>query len=328
MAAEQNYRRGVSEVFGYSSDSSSPDALRARNEYGCPFLGTRCIKPSQHRNFDSSIPFGACSVWHRGAGAASLRPHIICPVRFIQRNQIFFDASRLLDATENDEVIILPEVGLSLGRIDYILALYDRTLQEVKDFIILEVMACSTTSTGYILQSLHDILQGRVTNKRLQYGINFRQVLSRMLIQVLAKAYACEKWNKRMIWVIQDVLYQYMKTTTKIDLQEIPLGNINSSLVEFPILFLVYGLDLNPDGEIFELNLKEAYGGAKEDFARILEPIEIPETQRILDLIQNKIQNQESAFTLSDLSLEGIGRVASQLTLQIEEETSSSEESL
>lgn len=322
MAAERNYKRGVSEVFGYPSNSSSTDALYARSEYECPFLGTRCIKVSQHRNFDSSVPFGACSVWHRGAGIASYQPHIICPVRFIQGNQIFFDASRLLDVTEDDEVIILPEVGLPFGRLDYVLALYDRNSEEVKDFVVLEVMACSTTSTGYVLQSLHDILQDKATNKSLKYGINFRQVLSRMLIQVLAKAYACEKWNKRTIWVIQDVLYQYMQTTTKVDLQEIHLEDVNSSLVEFPILLLVYGLDSESEEGLFNLNLREAHGGTKEDFARILEPNEIPEAQEILNLIQNKIQNQESAFTLSDLLNEGIGEAASQLTLQIEEDAS------
>jgi hypothetical protein len=34
------------------------------------------------------------------------------------------------------------------------------------------------------------------------YGINFRQVISRMMVQVLAKAYACEKWDKRMVWAV------------------------------------------------------------------------------------------------------------------------------
>jgi len=109
-----------------------------------------------------------------------------------------------------------------MGRIDYILSLYDVAKQEVVDFIALEAMACSTTTTGDVLRSFHDLLQGQTTEEKLKYGINFRQVISRMTVQVLAKAYACEKWNKRMIWAIQDVLYRYMQATTRVG--SLPLG--------------------------------------------------------------------------------------------------------
>lgn len=67
----QSYLRKVSEVFGYSSEATSSEALRARRAYQCPFLNAKCVKPSQHGDYDVSIPFGACSVWHRGTGVTN-----------------------------------------------------------------------------------------------------------------------------------------------------------------------------------------------------------------------------------------------------------------
>ena len=77
MTAQKSYERKVSEIFGYSSEASSEAALRVKREYECPFLSARCVKPSQHRDYDSSIPFGACSVWHRGTGVPVPQPYII-----------------------------------------------------------------------------------------------------------------------------------------------------------------------------------------------------------------------------------------------------------
>jgi hypothetical protein len=283
-----------------------------------PFFGARCVKPSQHRDFDPNIPFGACSVWHRGIGVSEPHPYIICPIRFVQDHRIFLDASRLLSPREGTEIIIVPEISLPMGRIDYILSLYDVAKQEVVDFIALEAMACSTTTTGDVLRSFHDLLQGQTTEEKLKYGINFRQVISRMTVQVLAKAYACEKWNKRMIWAIQDVLYRYMQATTRVELTKIPLATLENLPADIPVLFFTYGfftygMEMNTEQQRFELRLREAYGGTKESFARILEPTELPETSRMLELIQHRIQAKESIFALHILLSQGLAKVASKI---------------
>jgi hypothetical protein len=183
----------------------------------------------------------------------------------------------------------------------------------VIDFIVLEVMACSTTTTGDVLQSFHDILQGRTTKRKLKYGINFRQVINRMMVQVLAKAYACEKWHKRMVWAVQDVLYRYMQVTTKVELESIPLETLESCASRTSILFFVYGMDMNVEQEMFDLKLKEVYGGSKEDFARILEPVEIPEIEGLFELIQQKVQDKASVFSLHTPLSEGLAKVASKI---------------
>jgi hypothetical protein len=313
VAARRSYERKVSEVFGYIPEASSADALRVREGYECPFIGARCVKPSQHRDYDSHIPFGACSVWHRGKGISIPKPHIICPIRFVQDRHIFLDASRLFEPRQGTEIIVLPEVGLPMGRIDYILSQYQPSTGEVVDFLVLEVMACSTTYTGDVLRSLHDILQGRRTERQLKYGINFRQVISRMMVQVLAKAHACEKWNKRMIWAVQDALYRYVEATTKVKLTRLPIDSIGNPPSEMSILFFVYRMDIKEDQEGFNLALQEIYGGTKESFSKILEPLELPTTERLFELIRQKIQSKESAFTLYTPLSEGLANVASEI---------------
>lgn len=313
MASRRSYERRVSEVFGYVPEASSADALRVRREYECPFMGARCAKPSQHRDYDPNIPFGACSVWHHGKGISIPNPHIICPIRFVQDRHVFMDASRLFEPRQGTEIIVLPEVGLPMGRIDYILSQYNPSTRKVMDFLVLEVMACSTTYTGDILRSLHDILQGRQTERRLKYGINFRQVISRMMVQVLAKAYACEKWNKRMVWAVQDVLYRYVEATTRVELKRLPVDSMGDPPSEMSILFFVYGMEMKEDQEGFDLALQEIYGGTKENFAKILEPLELPKTERLFELIGQKIQSKESAFTLYTPLSEGLANLASEI---------------
>lgn len=312
----QSYLRKVSEVFGYSSEATSSEALRARRTYQCPFLNAKCVKPSQHGDYDVSIPFGACSVWHRGTGVTEPYPHVICPVRFVQNHQIFWNANRLFETKEGTETIIIPEASLPMGRIDYILAQYDPSRQQVVDFNILEVMACSTTGTGDVLRSLHDVLEGSQIQRTLKYGINYRQVISRMMVQILAKAFACEKWNKRMIWAVQDVFYRYMQATTKIDLKPLALEAIDNprETEKMPILFFVYGMDLAERQEMFELKLKEVYGGTKEDFTSVFEPLTIPDSETVTEMVHDKIVNSSTSFRLSSsLDPENLARVASSI---------------
>jgi hypothetical protein len=38
MIIRRDYERKVAEVFGYPPEASSPQALRVRREYECPFL--------------------------------------------------------------------------------------------------------------------------------------------------------------------------------------------------------------------------------------------------------------------------------------------------
>jgi hypothetical protein len=290
------YERKVAEIFGYPSTTQYDQIIEIWNKYPCPFINSKCDKPSQHRDYDSKIPFGACSVWHKADTSDKPEPVIICPSRFFDELKVFHEACLLFNRNSSDlKIIVLDEFELPIiGRVDYIIGLYDTKTKTVVDFLLLELMACSTTFTGDVLCSLHDILQGKTTTKKLKYGINFRQVLSRMMVQVMAKAYACELWNKKMVWVIQDVLYDYMIKTTKLSLTIISPDKLESLDPRINILFYVYCLHFNPNMNKFELLLKGIYGGNKESIRGIFEPTTIPSKDTMMAMINKRLLEKGS----------------------------------
>jgi hypothetical protein len=200
--------KGVSEVFGYPADATGADVLKVRDIRFCPYLGSRCEKVSQHRSMPADLPFGACSVLYWSEEQQTSVPYIICPYRFVERGTIFKDAQRLFGAiAEGTEVFLIPEIDFPVGRLDYIVAVREGV--DIKRFLVLEVMAISTTQTGAVIRSFLDTLQGREKTQTYNYGINWRQVVSRMVVQMLAKVRACAEWNVPMVWVVQDVFYNY-----------------------------------------------------------------------------------------------------------------------
>lgn len=109
-------------------------------------------------------------------------------------------------------------------------------------------------------------------------------------------------------------------TDTKINLRPVDIKTLSNVGTQMSILFFIYGMDLNSNRKMFELRLKEVYGGDKEDFAKILEPLEIPETERLFDLIQQKVQSKGSVFKLGAPSVEGLAQVAGKMVREVAEE--------
>ena len=253
--------KGVAEVFGYPPNLQTVEARTARAEYRCPFIGARCVKQSQHRDHDATIPFGACSVWHKGEHDMELKPYVICPVRFTQQQRVFSDVLKLFVERSDTSVEMVKEISLrGIGRIDQVLTQIDNTNGKVLDFNVLEIMACSTTSTGYVINSFNRALRGEPVVGPLRYGINYRQVLSRMAVQALSKIEACEQWGVHMVWAIQDVLYNYMSKTTLLDLPNIPLSALDGPTAhDLPALLLFIYRMVEDDGE-FDLILSDPRG--------------------------------------------------------------------
>jgi hypothetical protein len=178
------------------------------------------------------------------------------------------------------------------------IALIEPGSQELIQPIALEVMACSTTSTGKVLRSFHNALHGEATTE--SYGINYRQVASRMMIQVLAKAYACEAWGIQMVWAIQDTLLGYLQATTQIQLEEIMIANLETQGRDTPILFLVYALELNPVNDQFELVLRRSFGASKEGIAKFLVPGQIPQRQQMIAHLKHRAETSPTVFILGE----------------------------
>lgn len=303
--------RGVAEVFGYPPQLQTIEAQTAREEYRCPFIGSRCLKQSQHRDHDSNIPFGACSVWHKGAADTEVQPYVICPTRFTQQQHVFSDVRKLFSGRPNVAIRMVKELRLSeIGRIDQVLVEVDRANTTLVDFNILEIMACSTTSTGFVIKSFNKALRGEPVTEPLAYGINYRQVLSRMAVQALSKIEACEQWGAHMVWAIQDTLYNYMHNTTLLDLPAFPIDVLDTpdARILSALLLFIYHMEKDPSGK-FTLTLSQIRGGTAEQFTQVMKPRQIPTRESVLARLDAKVASGESV----SLTGEGLVEIAREL---------------
>jgi hypothetical protein len=316
----RSLRKEVAEIFGFPAWSTSDQARLARAQHLCPFQRDRngswrrCSKLSQHQMFaefnQSDTPFGACSVWHRGRGEKTFRPHIICPIRFTQSHLVFSDAVAVLGPRGvHERLIAFEEVSLSLGRLDYILAI--QVNDHIRTQCVLEVMALSTTTTGHIIHSMFTALEVTQPLAAYKYGINFRQVVSRMVVQMIAKAYAAQDWGMTTVWAIQDTLYDYLTRTTRLDLSDVDLATPSQSIP--PLLFFIYELVEAPDGSEFILMRRYVKGGPLQAFEGMLTPRDIPSIEQLLELLQER----QRAVHYTDLT--DLNTTASPPPLQIED---------
>ena len=105
--------------------------------------------------------------------------------------------------------------------------------------VLVELMTCSTSGGNkqkrtQIAQAFEDcILRGNHNAP----SINQRQVVGRMITQLLVKSQASLHWGGRTVWVLQDRLVDYISATTALD-----LGALKSDRVsEVNMLALSYG---------------------------------------------------------------------------------------
>lgn len=252
------------EIFTHTPESPNNEAKQAWSGHQCQYLGSTCVKKSQHELLSGrDLPFGVCSVYHRGEHLQNEEPHVICPRRFEQDDLIFKDAARLLQDPEN--FYVLREVYSGVGDFDYFVINYDEEANELVDFCALEVMTVSTTSTGGIIRSLLDHLDhDKKLEQDYNYGINYRQVLGRMESQLFLKGSAIMALGKRMVWAIQDVFWEYMLHNHPVDIAE-------GFDPEKPVGMTVYSLDGTPQAGYTIRNSGE-YWGELNDWLSLLYP--------------------------------------------------------
>ncbi len=96
-------------------------------------------------------------------------------------------------------------------------------------------------------------------------GINYRQVWARMVSQLIVKSQVGLAWNGKTFWLIQDVLAQYISSTTALDLSQ----HIAQHPDEVNILAFGYGDINNKDPELItKLENSTFYAGPITGSAR------------------------------------------------------------
>jgi hypothetical protein len=128
----------IIDLFGYDTTASSePDWQQVLAGQHCPFVAKRCYKV---RKSQPEISIGTCTVGY------SEEPIVICPLRLLERRQIFTDCLHLLTGHEpGNELHMVPEITVPGGSVDYVLASIRNG--KVRDFVGIELQTLDTTGT-------------------------------------------------------------------------------------------------------------------------------------------------------------------------------------
>jgi len=163
----------------------------------CPFINRRCVK---QRKSDPQQTIGACTVGYKG------NPLIVCPHRFLQRQQIFLDAVPLLRSGQ--QFFVVPEIAMPGGSVDYfVVSMQDN---EIVDFAGIEIQTLDTTGTGGIWRAREDLYKGNLSTS-YSYGINWKMSAKTILMQLHHKGPSFEVLGKKLLLVTQREFFDYIR---------------------------------------------------------------------------------------------------------------------
>lgn len=181
----------------------------------------------------------------------------------------------------------------------------------VEDFpqgfpLVVEIMTSSTSGGNRrnrttIPQAFEDaILNG--ADGHAAPGINYRQVWARMVSQLIVKSEVGVKWGGRTIWILQDVLADYISSSTALDLR----GFHAHQTSEVNILSLSYGNAYQPgqkgvaelkQGELFSGPIRPPGSSSAQGFQDMIRtPIVPPKSSLIRALASRKKVNTITAL--------------------------------
>lgn len=208
--AEPDFAKHPVEYFGYPYTNTGRVAQRDRERQHCPFLGDECKKP---RKSEPQVKVGVCTVGYKSQFLQDFKPVVICPHRFDTDAVFSGIANHYFPPDATSFTRWAPEVSIGLGgSVDYVLAKFNRANPTViEDFVCVEFQAAGTTGTPW--QAVLDFRQNRRFTKRsYQYGINWANEFAKtMMQQVYKKGMIVASWNKRIVFVLQDVGMEYLK---------------------------------------------------------------------------------------------------------------------
>ncbi len=197
----------IIDLFGYGTGAEiQPDWLAVVSAQHCPFVEKRCYKT---RKSQPEIAIGTCTVEYGKA------PIMICPLRLLERRQIFIDCLHLLTGHEpGNELHIVSEISVPGGNIDYILASIHEG--KVRDFVAVELQTLDTTGTVWPDRQRFVASKGiagaaqQDLDSSKSFGMNWKMTAKTILVQLHHKIQTLEAVNKHLVLVVQDRLLDYM----------------------------------------------------------------------------------------------------------------------
>jgi hypothetical protein len=234
----------ICEILGQPAlEMTSP----VNEEYLCPFRNSTCTK----RSHSFKGPFPVCSVFRNRKGE-ELTPLIVCPRRLYAAD-IYNDVIQYV--WQNDKPtnpIRVHEIKMGkVGNVDMVIADLSEDRKNIKNFVSIELQAVDITGTYEPAYTA--ILLNTPLDKPPTYNFNYKNVQKRFITQLIDKGFYHHHWGTKIIAVVQDVIYDYLKK--QINFQEVDVKKSNVVFMQYCMI-----LDNTPDGKRYVLKLRNITG--------------------------------------------------------------------
>lgn len=269
------------EVFGHPYTENTEQTKQAKddlqNQY-CPFLKTECKKP---RKSEPQIKIGTCSVGFKGKFLDRHLPIIVCPHRFDV--SIIFQTIQQNYFEQWQNVKWVREVNLGVGgSVDFVAA--EIVNNQIDDFLCVEFQAAGTNGSPW--QAVLDLKKhGKFQQSSYKFGINWaNEFVKTMMQQVYKKGKIVTLWQRKVVFVIQDVGLGYIR-------KNCDTSGLREKNDDDPIHFCTFKLVWKETFWDFELSemvstdiegINKILGGALED--------EYPSVEQFIARIQRKLE--------------------------------------
>jgi hypothetical protein len=205
-------RPGIVELYTKPTFRNDTDWQSVISTESCADIGGRCCKS---RKSLPELTIGTCTVAHN---VRSPKNVIVCPKRFLERNQIFLDCIHLLTRHEPGNALhCVSEVTIPGGSVDFCLASVRKG--RVVDFVGIELQAVDTTGTVWSERQRFLASVGIEVEETADsgYGINWKMSAKTILIQLHHKVQTFERLDRRFVLVLQDHFLRAMQQSFSFD---------------------------------------------------------------------------------------------------------------
>lgn len=134
-------------------------------------------------------------------------------------------------------------MGVS-GNVDYVALKINENGTNADDFLCIEFQANGTTGSPY--PYVRDLLQNGCYTGSYTYGLNWaNEFMKTMMQQVYKKGQVVAHWNRKIVFVIQDVALQYLESA-------VDTADLRADMDD-TIHFMTYSLRWNEEDGKFEM---------------------------------------------------------------------------
>lgn len=268
------------EIFGYDYTSNDASFKLAIKQQYCKYLKGTCNKP---RKSEPHIKVGICSIGSTVCKGKDIKPIIICPQRF--KESAMFEVIRQKYLSEWNNVKWIQEVSIGVGgNVDYVAVELD-DVGNVKDFLCIEIQAAGTTGSPYPAVK-NFINNGNFGTTNISYGINWANEFSKtMMQQAYKKGKIVSNWNRKIVFIVQDVALEYIKSTSDCSL----LLESNTPDISKPVDFCTFKLEWETNSKEWKMSFDKIFGTNIDGINKILGGASVEEYPTEQEFIKNII---------------------------------------